>query len=363
LYLHRLRFLLAAEPRALTEVLAVVQRGISTFLIRRTGFTVVSGARTGAVTLIQRFGSALNLNPHLHMLFLDGAYRFGSRKARFHRARRATNDDLARLLDTLSQRIVGVLERRGLLVADPVDPYLEFEVGSSLDQIQAASVQYRIAVGPHAGRKAITLYSVPPLEAEPTIAMIAQMYGFSLHAGTVCEAHQRGKLERLCRSAALKDIRRSVGALRQPAEPFSISQELAILVGNAGSPQLEVSLQIEGAETNLSHQASITLYRAAQEGLTNIQKHAQARRASLQVQFDDQSASLTIRDDGCGFDPTILDQLKNKGHYGLAGVRERLELIHGSFQLVSRPGVGTMLRITVPKEPSPTMTAIKSEVV
>ena len=56
-----LRFLLAAELKVLTDVLAVVQRGISTFLIRRAGFTVSSGAKTGAVTLIQRFGSALNL--------------------------------------------------------------------------------------------------------------------------------------------------------------------------------------------------------------------------------------------------------------------------------------------------------------
>jgi hypothetical protein len=60
-----LRFLLAAQPEALTDVLAVVQRGISTFLIRRSGLTVASGARTATVTLIQRFGSALNLNPHL----------------------------------------------------------------------------------------------------------------------------------------------------------------------------------------------------------------------------------------------------------------------------------------------------------
>jgi hypothetical protein len=47
-----LRLLLAAEPRVLSEVLAVVQRGISTFLVRRSGHTVASGARTGAVTLI-----------------------------------------------------------------------------------------------------------------------------------------------------------------------------------------------------------------------------------------------------------------------------------------------------------------------
>jgi hypothetical protein len=108
-------------------------------------------------------------------------------------------ESAAQLLDTLSRRIVRVLERRGLLIADPADPYLEFEVGSSLDQIQAASIAYRIAVGPHAGRKALTLYSVPPLEDEPSIPLLAQMYGFSLHAGTVCEAHQRSKLERLCR--------------------------------------------------------------------------------------------------------------------------------------------------------------------
>jgi hypothetical protein len=53
--------------------------------------------------------------------------------------------------------------------------------------------------GGHAGRKALTLYSVPPLEQEQGIPPLARLYGFSLHAGTVCEAHQRSKLERLCR--------------------------------------------------------------------------------------------------------------------------------------------------------------------
>jgi hypothetical protein len=56
-----LRFLLAAQPEVLSQVLAVVQRGISTFVIRHSGLTVASGARTGAVTRIQRFGSALNV--------------------------------------------------------------------------------------------------------------------------------------------------------------------------------------------------------------------------------------------------------------------------------------------------------------
>lgn len=70
---------------------------------------------------------------------------------------------------------------------------------ASLDHLQAASVAYRIAIGPHAGRKALTLYSVPPIEGAPNNPLLAQVAGFSLHAATVCEAHQRSKLERLCR--------------------------------------------------------------------------------------------------------------------------------------------------------------------
>ncbi len=84
-------------------------------------------------------------------------------------------------------------------IADPQHPSLDFEVGSSLEQIQVASVCYRIAIGPQAGRKAVTLYSVPPLDEEPHVPLLALMYGFSLHAGTVCEVYQRSKLERLCR--------------------------------------------------------------------------------------------------------------------------------------------------------------------
>jgi ribosomal protein S27E len=194
-----LRFLFANDPNALSAVLTVVHRALSTFVVRQSGFTVSSGARTGAVTLIQRFGSALNLNVHLHMLFLDGAYTFSGNRPTFHRARPPAGEELNRLLDVLSKRIVRVLERRGLLIADPEHCCLDLEPGSSLDHLQAASIHYRIAIGPHAGRKALTLYSVPPLEKAPSNPLLARRSGFSLHAATVCEAWQRTRLERLCR--------------------------------------------------------------------------------------------------------------------------------------------------------------------
>jgi hypothetical protein len=76
-------------------------------------------------------------------------------------------------------------QRRGLLIADPECPALDFEAGTSLDQLQAASVHYRIAIGPHAGRKALTLYSVPPMEERSDIPLLAKMAGFSLHAAHV----------------------------------------------------------------------------------------------------------------------------------------------------------------------------------
>jgi len=129
--------------------------------VRRSGLTVSSGARTGALTLIQRFGSALNLNlnlnPRLHMLFLDGTYAFRGNRAVFNRAHLPTGDELIRLLDSLSRRIVRVLARRGLLIADPESPSLGWVPDSSLDHLQAASVSSRITNGPHAGRKALTL--------------------------------------------------------------------------------------------------------------------------------------------------------------------------------------------------------------
>ena len=63
-----LRYLFATHPALLARVLGIVARALSTSLIRWAGFTVGSGAQTGMVTLIQRFGSALNLNVHLHLL-------------------------------------------------------------------------------------------------------------------------------------------------------------------------------------------------------------------------------------------------------------------------------------------------------
>ena len=114
----RLRLLFAARPDLLTRVLGVVTRALYTAVKRRAGLRAGTGAETGIVTFIQRFGSALNLNIHLHLLVLDGAYTFTAQSPRLHRARAPTTDELERSLDTLTRRTVRTLIPARVLVVE-----------------------------------------------------------------------------------------------------------------------------------------------------------------------------------------------------------------------------------------------------
>jgi hypothetical protein len=113
-FLYPLRFLLANSPQVVSSLLSIVNRVISTHLIKKAGFNKTQ-AHTGAVTLIQRFGSVLNLNVHFHMLFIDGAYQEKPyERVKFHPVNAPTARDLNALVATISQRVARCLERQGL---------------------------------------------------------------------------------------------------------------------------------------------------------------------------------------------------------------------------------------------------------
>ena len=95
------RISVPAWSTRLRLLLGVVTRALSTSVLRRAGLTVRSGAKTGIFTAIQRFGSNLGLNVHLHMLAPDGAYSFEQHRPRFHRIPAPSHSELERLLDTL----------------------------------------------------------------------------------------------------------------------------------------------------------------------------------------------------------------------------------------------------------------------
>ena len=121
---HALRFLLAVNSEALTLVLGEVYRTISRHLIGKAGLSRATGA-TGAVTLVQRFGSALNLNVHFHMVFLDGAYQtVGAAAPVFRPVAAPESSDLQQLVEQIAGRIGRALERRGLVERDLENAWL-----------------------------------------------------------------------------------------------------------------------------------------------------------------------------------------------------------------------------------------------
>ena len=117
-----------------------------------------------------------------------------------HRTPRPTPAELARLLHTIGKCVARRLERGGFLVRDPEHEHLDVEPAEALDQLIGASIHYRIAIGPNAGKKALTLRTVPARPEPFASTLLATQPGFSLHAVTRCEANQRDQLEKLCRT-------------------------------------------------------------------------------------------------------------------------------------------------------------------
>ena len=211
----QLRFLFASRPELMGKALGIVHRAIASHLVKKAGKTQKT-AQTGSVTLIQRFGSALNLNVHFHMLFLDGVYaknKYG--KATFQRTNAPTQEELARLVHTISHRVARYLERQGILERDEENSYLQLDGidEDPMQQLIGCSVSYRIAVGQQQGRKVFTLQTLPAVEKDDRFAQVVKEAGFSLHAGVAAQAWERDKLERLCRyisRPALSEKRLSV---------------------------------------------------------------------------------------------------------------------------------------------------------
>ncbi len=112
-------------------------------------------AQTGAVTLIQRFGSAANLNIHLHGLALDGVYRLTDGPPVFQAVPAPTMDQLQTLLTRLIKRVMKVLTRKGALREEASGiPYLtDTDRDPALAPLHAAACTYRIALGPRSGLK------------------------------------------------------------------------------------------------------------------------------------------------------------------------------------------------------------------
>jgi signal transduction histidine kinase len=108
---------------------------------------------------------------------------------------------------------------------------------------------------------------------------------------------------------------------------------------------IQVDVLVHIGEERLPDSIETALYRIVQEALTNVARHAQARSVSVLVERRTQNVVAVIEDDGLGFDTGLIH---GEGHLGLAGIRERAELLDGSLTIESNPGSGTSLYIQLP---------------
>jgi signal transduction histidine kinase len=112
---------------------------------------------------------------------------------------------------------------------------------------------------------------------------------------------------------------------------------------------LPVSVEIDGPIRRLAPDLELTAYRTAQEGMSNVVRHAQAQTAALKINFTADELILRIQDDGRGFSPPVNPaELAHNGHFGLMGLHERALLFGGQLEVRSKPGEGTTLKACLP---------------
>jgi two-component system NarL family sensor kinase len=146
--------------------------------------------------------------------------------------------------------------------------------------------------------------------------------------------------------ANLEEARRSVLDLRAaPLEGRNLAEALTALASECTTKEnLPVNFEATGGGRPLPVRIEVGLYRIAQETLTNIVQHAEARQVDVQLETTPRQVRLIVEDDGQGFDPAHVPP----GRYGLIGLNERAKLLGGRLQLESNPGLGTRIEVTIP---------------
>ena len=207
-----LRTRLAFDQALCSEVLRIFMQSVFSSLRRRARKTLTATRLyCGSVCFLQRSGGAINLNPHYHALILDGVYvsTLPYESPRFIPLPPPSDEEVTRITATLARRVERLLLKKGLLGAQAAtypDP-LEMDE-SLLPQLYSASVQGRIASGPHAGQRLLRLGDRIDADRVKAISgpRCASIQGFSLHADVCVPARDRRRLERLARYCARAPI-------------------------------------------------------------------------------------------------------------------------------------------------------------
>jgi signal transduction histidine kinase len=149
-------------------------------------------------------------------------------------------------------------------------------------------------------------------------------------------------------SSEIENLRNLITELRPAAldeiglQPALVS--LAARVADAEGLSVKTRFDLgRGAQVRLVTELETTIYRLVQEALTNVAKHAQAKHVAVNVSKDDGRVEVVVRDDGIGFEPQ-----RPRSGFGLPGMRERVALAGGTLEVLSAPGNGTTIHVSLP---------------
>jgi signal transduction histidine kinase len=151
-------------------------------------------------------------------------------------------------------------------------------------------------------------------------------------------------------SETIEQIRSLAHQLRPAAlEEFGLPLALEALVKEMSEQEgLEATCQCTVKNNEIPNEFEAVLYRIAQEGITNILRHAHATHLSLLVERNLQGIGMVIEDDGVGFDPAQLEIENGKRHLGLISMRERAEILGGTLDVYTALGKGTTIQVYLP---------------
>jgi len=158
---------------------------------------------------------------------------------------------------------------------------------------------------------------------------------------------------RLTARESLTEARRLVWALQPEALKSASLPEALGRLGKRWSEEsgIAADVNVTGTPGPLSPEIEMILFRAAQEALANVRKHAEANRVALTLSYMGDTVVLDVRDDGMGFDPLLIDagaRDRTSGGFGLKGMRGRVEQAGGTLSLESVPGEGSTLVVELP---------------
>lgn len=148
---------------------------------------------------------------------------------------------------------------------------------------------------------------------------------------------------------AYADVREAILGLREAARQDrtlleSLEASVATFTRLSG---VDASFHAPPASPELTPEAEAQTLRIVQEALTNIRKHAGARRVEVRVAASGATTVFSVQDDGKGFDPAAS---RGQDHFGLSAMRDRADSVRGRLEVASRPGAGTRVTLTLPAD-------------